>query len=200
MICSYSQKCCYTKSSDLRIQQCCNIIIKKACRNISNKIYLTFRSTEIIKTFHFEMFKWTAYYMNNICLYCLIAVWWWSTHRSIHPHWTIPECVKGAMQNWCCEISLSSTVYSKSFRNFHNFFKWHVFMSDIWVIFSPQKIYKSISIFCIFSQQNSSTVLESEVIRIETVGRELKNLSNPLVIHFPVNSSGISLVSDCLFC
>ncbi|KAM9460748.1 adhesion G-protein coupled receptor G5-like isoform 1-T1 [Clarias gariepinus] len=38
---------------------------------------------------------------------------------------------------------------------------------------------------------NSSTVLKSGIIRIETAGRELKNLSNHLVIKFPVNISQI---------
>ncbi|KAF5905094.1 adhesion G protein-coupled receptor G3-like [Clarias magur] len=38
---------------------------------------------------------------------------------------------------------------------------------------------------------NSGTVLKSGIIRIETAGRELKDLSNHLVINFPVNISQI---------
>ncbi|XP_053539104.1 uncharacterized protein LOC108271069 isoform X2 [Ictalurus punctatus] len=38
---------------------------------------------------------------------------------------------------------------------------------------------------------NSYPVLKSKVIRVETVGYEIKNLSNQLVINFPVNSSEI---------
>ncbi|XP_053490698.1 uncharacterized protein LOC128613689 isoform X3 [Ictalurus furcatus] len=43
-------------------------------------------------------------------------------------------------------------------------------------------------------------VLMSKVIRVETVGHEIKNLSNRLVINFPVNSSEIILGNHKLSC
>lgn len=70
---------------------------------------------------------------------------------------------------------------------------------DVWIIFLP-KNYKAISIFSTFSQNNSNTVLKSKVICVETLGLELKNLSNLLVIMFTVNSSEIIHVSDHLYC
>lgn len=51
------------------------------------------------------------------------------------------------------------------------------------------------SLFWIFSQDDS----ESEVIRIEAVGHEIKNLSCQLVINFTVNSSEMITVSDLFF-
>ncbi|KAF7703300.1 hypothetical protein HF521_022307 [Silurus meridionalis] len=47
---------------------------------------------------------------------------------------------------------------------------------------------------------DSSTVLMSKVIRVEALGRELKDLSNRLVIHFPVNRSKTISETQTLSC
>lgn len=70
--------------------------------------------------------------------------------------------------------------------------------SQIFGFFRARK-HKSISILCTFLQNNSYPVLKSKVIRVETVGYEIKNLSNQLVINFPVNSSEIKPVSVSLY-
>lgn len=68
-------------------------------------------------------------------------------------------------------------------------------LSNVYFCQIPES-YKPIWIFSIFTQTNSSTALESEVIRIETAGREIKNLMNPLVINFPVNRREVIRISD----
>ncbi|KAF7703302.1 hypothetical protein HF521_022309 [Silurus meridionalis] len=47
---------------------------------------------------------------------------------------------------------------------------------------------------------DESTVLKSNVIRVETVGRELKDLSNHLVINFTLKSNGIIPINHTLSC
>ncbi|KAM9461199.1 uncharacterized protein Hap1MRO34_017506 [Clarias gariepinus] len=56
-------------------------------------------------------------------------------------------------------------------------------------------VYSSAQIFT----SDAATVLKSNVIRIETVGQDIKHLSERLVISFSMNSMKVIPVSDCLY-